>query len=508
MNHIYVKKYFQTGILLLCVALSAMAQEVPLQVLINPAKTYQTIEHFGASDAWACQFVGNWPVAKKNAIAELLFSQNNNKKGQPQGIGLSLWRFNIGAGSAEKGKESGIKDEWRRAESFMNEDGSYNWQKQAGQLWFLEAAKKHKVDRFLAFTNSPPVQFTSNQKAFATAGKPNLAPEQYPNFARFLTEVIRGVKNKTGITFDFISPVNEPQWDWSDGGQEGTPFDNQHIADITKHLSVELQKAQLPTQISIAEAGQLDYLLNPFNKPARGNQIQAFFQADSPWYLGNLPNLSKNIGGHSYFTTSPYADAAQKRVALAREVAKIQGLRYWMTEYCILGDNAGEIEGNGKDTGINAALYVAKTIHNDLVNGQATAWHWWTAISAYQYKDGLIYVDKNKTDGVFEDSKILWALGNFSRFIRPGAERISIEMKSESPYLVSAYKDSQRKQIIVVCINSTNEKSKFQFSGFKTNKKAMGYTTSESEKLSPSVVKNTTVELPARSVTTLVYRMK
>jgi O-glycosyl hydrolase len=76
----------------------------PLTVRIDATKPHQTIANFAASDAWAGQFVGNWPAAKKEAIADLLFSQD-------KGIGLSMWRFNIGAGSAEQGEASGIKDE-------------------------------------------------------------------------------------------------------------------------------------------------------------------------------------------------------------------------------------------------------------------------------------------------------------------------------------------------------------------------------------------------------------
>ena len=60
----------------------------------------QTIRNFSASDAWACQFVGNWPEAKKNAIADWLFSMDTLANGSPRGIGLSMWRYNIGAGTA------------------------------------------------------------------------------------------------------------------------------------------------------------------------------------------------------------------------------------------------------------------------------------------------------------------------------------------------------------------------------------------------------------------------
>ena len=39
-----------------------------------------------------------------------------------------------------------------------------------------------------------------------------------------------------------------------------------------------------------------------------------------------------------------------------------------------------------------------------------------------------MYVDKNKIDGEFSDSKLLWALGNYSRFIRPEAKRIKVAL--------------------------------------------------------------------------------
>ena len=74
---------------------------------------------------------------------------------------------------------------------------------------------------------------------------------------------------------------------------------------------------------------------------------------------------------------------------------------------------------------MNAAMYIAKVIQQDLVWSNASAWQWWLAVSPYDYKDGLVYVDKNKTDGNYYDSKMFWALGNYSRFIRPGMIRVN-----------------------------------------------------------------------------------
>lgn len=37
-----------------------------------------------------------------------------------------------------------------------------------------------------------------------------------------------------------------------------------------------------------------------------------------------------------------------------------------------------------------------------------------------------VYVDKAQYDGQFHPSKLLWALGNFSRFVRPGAQLVAV----------------------------------------------------------------------------------
>ncbi|MDR6197936.1 glycoside hydrolase family 30 protein [Siphonobacter sp. SORGH_AS_0500] len=477
-------------------------QEKSIRIQIDPNQRYQVVEHFGASDAWSGQFIGNWPATQKEAIADLLFSTETTATGQPKGIGLSLWRFNIGAGTAEQGKESGIRDEWRRAEGFLQDDGSYNWNKQQGQLWLLEAAKKRGVQSFLAFTNSPPVQLTKNHKGFATNKQPNLDSANFDKFADFLAETIKGVKKKTGVLFQYVSPVNEPQWDWSDGGQEGTPFFNTDIAGITRSLSKALLKAKLPTKISIAEAGQIDYLYSEHNRKGRQNQIADFFTKGSANYVGNLPNLVPAISGHSYFTTSPYAKAVEKRKQLA--AALKPGVGYWMSEYCILGDNEGELNAQGRDLGITPALYIAKVIHNDLVNAQASAWHWWLALSCYDYKDGLVYVDRNEKEGKYYDSKMLWALGQYSRFIRPQATRIKASTEtSQEEVLVSAYKNKNGKVVLVV-INPSSEAFKLQLDKPASLKFSKSYTTSPSQDMAVAKVSSSDLSIAPQSIVTLV----
>ncbi|WP_142683959.1 glycoside hydrolase [Chitinophaga polysaccharea] len=505
-----MKKIF--CLLPLCLALHTASSQQSnsniIQVNIDLQKTAQTIRNFAASDAWAGQFTGNWPDSKRNQIADWLFSTDTTAGGQPKGIGLSMWRFNIGAGSAEQGNNSGIKDEWRRAESFLQENNTYNWKKQSGQLWFLQAAKQRGVTRFLGFLNSPPVAYTLNGKAFADKGLSNLPKKNYTAVALFLKDVIQGIHSATGVQLNYISPVNEPQWDWSDGGQEGCPYNNEQIAGFTKAISKTFSEAKLPTKILVTEAGKINYLYAAEDKPDKGSQINAFFAPHSAAYIGNLPNVYKGIAAHSYFTTSPEDTAITIRKRLH---TALNGLEFWQSEYCILGDNAGEINGSGADLGMDAALYMARVIHSDLTIANAAAWQWWLAISPYNYKDGLIYIDKNKTDGQPRDSKMMWVLGNYSRFIRPGAKRVQADMSnsaaSKDLYL-SAYKNKDNTLRIVVINNGSSAATAIiHCKGLKPGG-MRSYTTSSAGNLQPGDVPGNTVVIPPRSVVTLTGNIK
>ncbi len=484
-------------VVILLLSSTAIAQVKSLTIQINTAKTYQTIENFSASDAWAGQFIGEWPEKKKNEIADLLFSTATRKDGSPVGIGLSLWRFNIGAGTTEQGTESGIRDDWKRTESFLNADGTYNWTKQRGQVWLLKAAKTRGVKQFLGFSNTPPVNYTLNSKGFSSDGKANIAKEKYDDFAAYLSNVVKGINKLTNINLDYISPVNEPQWDWKDGKQEGSPFSNEEIYGIVKAVDRSFTENNIKSKIIIGEAGKLDYLYSKADRSTRGMQIAEFFKPQSPKYIGNLPNVAQTITAHSYFTTSPKQTLSKVRTTLADSVAKIPGLSFWQSEYCILGDNAGEINGNGRDLGMDAALYVAKVIHTDLAVANATAWQWWLAISPYDYKDGLIYVDKNKTDGNFYTSKMLWALGNYSRFIKPGAVRVALNAELPEKLMASAYK--LKNQLTVVIVNADNEDYELNIEKMKVD---AAYETSEQNELKMSKPTQK-IQVKARSVLTL-----
>jgi hypothetical protein len=90
---------------------------------------------------------------------------------------------------------------------------------------------------------------------------------------------------------------------------------------------------------------------------------------------------------------------------------------------------------------------------------------------------------------------MLWVLGNYSRFIRPGARRIKVTVDNNN-LLASAYKNADQ-TIDVVIINSSKENMKID-----VDKAFRAYVTSDAGNLQPANISNT-IDIPARSVVTL-----
>ena len=481
--------------------------------IIETSQPRQTIRHFGASDAWSMQFIGLWDnEAEQEKIADWLFSTENDSQGQPKGIGLSVWRFNLGAGSAEQGRESQINP-GTRTECFLTKDGTYDWTKQSGQRKFIRMAKQRGVPHFLAFLNSAPVYFTQNGLATNTGrdGTINLKDDCYDNFARFMATSLKGLEEQEGIHFDYLCPVNEPDghWNWLGPKQEGSPATHREIARLARETSKALTEQGLNTQILMDESSDIRCLLGIHETDwQRGNAISTFFSPDSTLtYVGNLPNVPHLVAAHSYWTNTPIPYMKKVREQL-REECKKYGIKFWQTEICIMGNDTEIGGGQGYDFTMKTALYVARVIHHDLTYADAESWSWWRACGG-NYRDGLIRVYEREQRA--RDSKLLWALGNFSRFIRPGAVRYEVSSpKQEDPFglMVSAYQNEDDKWVCVA-INYSDKPQDFKLS-FSDKKKHSWqiYRTSdtEGENLKPIGICKGKTQLSARSISTFVEK--
>ena len=406
-----------------------------LAVTVDAATEYQTIRSFGASDAWNVEFVGEyWEETEKEKIAEWLFSTEMDEEGNPVGIGLSRWRYYIGSGSAQLGFDSGIPLEQRRTEGFLTDELTYDWTRQQGQNWFLEKAAEYGVEDFVGFAVSPPVQYTINGLSYPDEGhglKSNLADDHYGDFADYLAEVASHFETEKGITFDYISPVNEPQYDWEDPGQDGSPWTNEEIARLVRELDTSIEERNLDnSEIFIAEAGRVTHLLEESDPAPAEEVIPDLFDPESASYIGDLENVAPIVNYHAYWVNNT-ADEIRSGREDAAALADGFGLELAQTEYSLLGI-LDILEGRPGGY-LDIAMHQAKIVHSDLKYANVTSWSYWTSMEQERYNQRnrfeLVWLTANsnfdlKTGGTAEPNKTMWAYGNFTRFIRPGYTRV------------------------------------------------------------------------------------
>lgn len=501
-------------------------------VTINPSIKYQEIDYFTASDAWSGNFVGmHWANEEKEQIARWLFSQQYDASGNPEGIGLSQWRVNLGAGTLEQ-DNADIVPYQRRSESFRTKDNRhYDWGKSLGQQFFMQKAVDYGCNNFVLFSNSPLVQYTKNGKGWSSVGdSANIRSEHYADFAEYLVDVTQYFLDK-GWNISYISPINEPQVNWTSPRQEGTPWRNSEI----KKMFVELDRALTNKGMSnvkmmLGETSHLRqlYAKSPYIRKRFGDvddapdrQIQVFFDPDSPYYIGDLKHLPRLITGHSYHTHSTNKELREIREEL-RQYTEEYGVGFIQSEWCLLPDVEDPMDGfeigwrRSNFAGMDVTLQLARLVYGDLVYAGSKAWGYWKgmevngthALTTLSLIDGEI-----ENGGYASANKLLWGLGNYSFFIRPGYIRIGLVGADDLDTLAgTAYQSPDQSRIVAVYANSSYEghtvKASFPKEIGKKVKTISAYITNNNMDLAGIEISNDlnkSIYIPARSIVTIVY---
>lgn len=513
-------------------------------VRIQTDQPAQIMDGFGASDAWVIDpMIRLWSAQKNqkaiDGLADLLFDNQ-------EGIGLSMWRFNVGAGSAEQGAESRIPDPLRRAELLIGEPGGIvDHSKQMGQIAFAQAAAKRGVNDMIAFVNSPPVWATKNglthpgsSDDMSRIGSTNLDPAKRLSFARFQADVVRYLRDIRGLPIKYLSPINEPTWHWTDQTQEGNRYNNREVREVYLATHAALQAAGLEDVVEVDAGESVEYLaalsdqvVSEFSGKPYSAGVNGEGLGDYRDYINLLlgdANLRQVVGNkislHGY-----WSDALPERITDLRRLVKKQiaatspDARVWMSELCVLGPATAlrPFDGNGFDVNdMDYALHIARIIHHDLVDLEATAWMWWLAVTAYDYKDGLVKVDSTLQADSISASKLLWTLGNFSRFIRPGFQRIETDLISQelpagaaSELLVSSYVSDTGSDWATVIVNLSDTSQSVHVelepsvtqsvSPTAANEWDIHLTNEDNNLTWVGRTNNSKVTLPARSIATL-----
>jgi glucuronoarabinoxylan endo-1,4-beta-xylanase len=289
----------------------------------------------------------------------------------------------------------------------------------------------------------------------------------YQAYADYLSHFVRDYAAHHRVNIYAVSMANEPdaQIEW-----DGSAWDGESIATfLDSYLRPTFRARGITTKVVAPEAAEWNAV--PTLMGPTMNNSGALGQVDI-------------IAGHQY------------NGELTRPLpAALAGKRVWMTEYS---------EGNtGK---INGAIAQAERIHKTLTgNARASAWLWFIYFGGpldLNQPGGLV-----RSDGTsIVPGKAFWALGNYSKFVRPEFVRIDA-ISSRSTVLTSAYKDPVSGQLVIVVINKDTVARSVRFTGVPTSAVATPYVTSDTMDLEPRAdvsIGAAAVAVPARSVVTYV----
>lgn len=401
---------------------------------------------------------------------------------------------------------------------------------------FLKEAYERGVSEFVVFANSSPVWATKNGLAHpgdgATVGSSNLAPEKVDVFAQFLVNVAEYLRGDlVGVPVNHISPINEPTWEWEGQSQEGNRYNVEEQKAVYRAVYRALAEAGLSDSVHLDGAEVVEYgaALGDSDKIEFDGKI--FDGGMNKRGLGLYRNyldellgdaemrkiLGNKISMHGYFT-----DAHSARMGRLRDLtwqnakAASAEAKVWMSEFCILGraGDARSFVGGGFDPDdMDYALHVGKVIHRDLTRLNASAWHWWLGLTPYDYKDGLVKIDSSLNADSMEDSKVLWVLGNYSRFVRPGYVRVSLPGVDDlEGVMASAYRSPEGDRLVVVVVNAgdATEEIELEVGGIPEGKgiveQAIYLTNQDTDLTADSV--GDRLYVPKRSVLSLVAEIR
>jgi len=365
------------------------------------------MEGFGASGAFhMARNLQKAPEAPRNEILNLLFSTS-------KGAGLSIVRNIIGDGGSWGTPLNGPTP------TIEPEEGKWNWTGDEGQIWFMKEAAARGCTRYMSTAWSPPAWMKTNGNVIHGG----LDSSKRQAFAEYLAAYVKGYREHHGIDIYAVSPTNEPDVtvNYSScyfSGEELRLLVRDHIAPTFAKESIKA-KLILGENSTWSEAPALPSLMDP----AAAARVDI-------------------VGVHSYTssTQGPFPPISRRSGVLP--VARRMHKPIWMTEVSAGGPNIVEIADG---------LYWAKLLHTHVVEDGVTAWFYWWAIDIYDSRGALIYLDlKNNT---YVAPKRLYTIGNYSRFVRPGFVQIFLEPPPQGGAYLSAFKNENTKQLVLVAIN-------------------------------------------------------
>ncbi|MCL6605089.1 MAG: hypothetical protein K6T94_19670 [Paenibacillus sp.] len=438
---------------------------------IQPEAGYDGFEGWGTSLAWWGHVLGQWSDQKKlDEVMDLVFDPE-------KGLGLNIVRYNIGGGEDPHIANNTLRP-GGDVPGFQPEEGKWDWEADPGQRKVLLGALQRGVTIAEAFSNSPPYWMTvSGSVTGAVDGGNNLKDEYYEHFADYLTEVVKQYKEKWGVTFRTLNPLNEPASAWWKKGniQEGTHFSMDKQMEIIQKVSESLQSKGLSdTVISGPDENSVDETLEMLEG-----------------YDAATINSLAQINTHTYNGS---------KLMEIRDFAQEKGKHLWMSEY----GTGGSESHNHED--MSSVMELGERIIFDLRVLQPAAWVYWQAVEDESAKNnwGFIHSDFSVGEN-YELTKQYYAMANFSKFILPD----SLIIPTDDGRTVAAFNEAKQQLTIVTRNEQSDKDLTYDLTPFEfDNAIAKIYQTSASKNLEESelpLYKNgVQLTVGQQSITTIV----
>lgn len=447
--------------------------------LVNPYVVRQHFEGWGVSLCWWARMCGEWDDKKVDEIISWLVS--------PTGLNYRFFRYNIGGGDDplnqnctehHMGNGKGLRAEMEGFKDFSGD--VYHWERDAGQRKIMLKIKEKRPDAvFEAFSNSAPYYMTYSGcvAGNTNAGKDNLRPEYYEEFAHYLVDVCKHYKDEYGIEFKTLEPFNEPVTNYwgANGSQEGCHFDASSQVNFLRVLAPILKESGLSTVISASDETSVGQSVSTFNTYLSSGVMPLVGQWNTHTYSANNADRAR-ISHLAYQANKPL----------------------WMSEV-----GAG---GNG----IGGNLSLAKKLVDDMRYIQPEAWIDWQYME--ENNDQWCTIRGSFANQTYSKVKNFYVRQQCSRFIKQGYDIVA-SLDENSLAAVNAARDT----LVVVMLNegtaAVHEVDLAFFENIKYKYKIRAYRTSANEdlklvtdfKLNDNVV---TVNMPTQSITTLVVATK
>jgi glucuronoarabinoxylan endo-1,4-beta-xylanase len=343
--------------------------------------------------------------------------------------------------------------------------------------------------RIYATPFSPPAAYTTNGSVNCTAGagSGSLATGSYAAYATWLANFVISLQTYENANVAALTLTNEPEYceSYPSIVLSASQIDNF----IKNNLGPTFSAHGLSTMITMPEVGRYGDL--------NGYGYLCAEDAACANYVGAVSyhDYDASVSGTDTVNADPYPSGWPS------------GKRYWDSEVSCQSGGGGPSFCNATfDPSMKNALGWAAILDQRFAVDNVSEWgYWWFIVPA----------SINSGEGLMTDTGTIaerdYVVGQYSRFIRPGYNRIDATHVPQEGISVSSYQNTSSGNLVIVATNYTGSpiSQTFNLTNAPTFSGVTPYITSATQDIQaqaaqPVLSNSFTYTLPADSVTTFV----